>query len=508
MRGNKMKRTSTFVPALVASLSTLFAAGPAAAAEPSQDEILAAMKAASRFMRETVAVRGGHVWVVSEDLRRRWGEVPARPTQIWLQGGTESVGQVMLDAYEATGDAFYLDSARAAADAIVYGQMPGGGWHYFIDFDPTGLPAWYAEVASRFRYGYEEYRHYYGNATFDDQVTPDAARFLLRFYKLTLETAYRAPVLKALDFVMEAQYPNGLWPQRYPLHHGYARDGRPDYTSFYTLNDGATQAAVEFLLDAWETLGDPRYFDAARLAVEGLIAIQGPDGQGGWAEQYGPDLRPVAARTHEPAGYVVRESLGVMELLSRFWLMTGDPRYLAPIPRAINWFERINRESAEGRYPRPRYWEPATNRPVYVVRIDERTPEGYGQYIWTTDPAKTRCDGSPCRGDGAPVVDLAAVREAYAEIASLETPDARADYRNALDVREQRAARTPHSEEDLNHIIGALDSRGAWVSEGLSVNEPNFTSGADVQQSVTGISTRVFVDRLSALLAGLHEKGE
>lgn len=50
------------------------------------------------------------------------------------------------------------------------------------------------------------------------------------------------------------------------------------------------------------------------------------------AEQYGPDLRPVAARTHEPAGYVVRESLGVIGLLFRFYLMTGDPRYLAPIP--------------------------------------------------------------------------------------------------------------------------------------------------------------------------------
>jgi len=61
------------------------------AAEPTREEVLTAMKKATRFMREDVAVRGGYVWVVSEDLSRRWGEVPARPSQIWLQGGTERV---------------------------------------------------------------------------------------------------------------------------------------------------------------------------------------------------------------------------------------------------------------------------------------------------------------------------------------------------------------------------------------------------------------------------------
>lgn len=462
------------------------------------------MKHASQFMLDSVAVRGGHVWVVSDDLENRWGEVPARPTQIWLQGGTESVGQVMLDAYEATADPFYLDAAREAADAIIYGQTPAGGWHYFIDFDPTGLDEWYEKTASRFLFGYEEYRYYYGNATFDDQVTPDAAGFLLRYYKLTLEPAYRAPLLKALDFVLDAQYPNGLWPQRYPLRYDYAHDGFPDYTAYYTLNDGATQAAVELLLEAWETLGDPRYFAAARLAMEGIIAIQGPEGQGGWAEQYGPDARPVAARTHEPAGYVVRESLGVVDLLSRFWLITGDRRYLAPIPRAIDWFERINRESAEDRYPRPRYWEPGSNRPVYVVATDERTPEGYGRFIWTTDPSETRCDGSACRGSGEPIVDVASLKRRYDTLRTLDTPEDRSAHLASLRAEDQAAARAPRTDASADAIIEALDDRGAWVTEGLSVNVPNLATGADAQQSVTGISTRVFVDRLSALIARLE----
>src|SRR5262252_7106043 len=263
----------------------------AAPATPARSDVLAAMKKATAFMTDKVALNGGYVWLVSDDLKRRWGEIPARPSQIWLQGGTERMGQVFLDAWEATGDRDYLDAARRAADALIFGQHPLGGWHYFIDFDPTGTPAWYATTASKFRWGYEEYRHFYGNATFDDRVTADAGLFLLRFYRVTHEAAYREPALKALDFVLQAQFPNGAWPQRFPLRYEFAHDGLPDYTSFYTLNDGAMSGIIELLLDAYDTLGDRRYFEAARKGVDSLIALQGPGGQAAWAEQHGPDLR-------------------------------------------------------------------------------------------------------------------------------------------------------------------------------------------------------------------------
>ena len=84
--------------------------------------------------------------------------MPARPTQVWIQGGTPEVGHCYLDAYEATRDPLFLDAARRAADALVYGQRPEGGWHYFIDFDPKGTEEWYRLEASRFKWGYEEYR--------------------------------------------------------------------------------------------------------------------------------------------------------------------------------------------------------------------------------------------------------------------------------------------------------------------------------------------------------------
>jgi hypothetical protein len=459
------------------------------------------MKKAAVFMTEQVALRGGYVWLVSEDLRQRWGEIPARPSQIWLQGGTERVGEVFLDAYEATQDELYLNAARKAADALVFGQHPLGGWHYFIDFDPSGTPEWYETQASKFRYGYEEYRHYYGNATFDDRVTADAALFLLRFYRLTHEAAYREPVLKSLDFVLKAQFPNGAWPQRFPLRYEFAHDGLPDYTSFYTLNDGATQGIIELLLTAYETLGDVRYYESARRGVDVLIAMQGPQAQAAWAEQHGPDLRPIAARTHEPAGYVVRESHMAISMLEELYLRTGDPRYLAPIPRCLDWYERINREIAAAKYPVPRYWEPGTNKPIYVVRTHELNPEGYGKYIWTTDPAKTRCGDAACKGDGKPVIDVVPLRNEYNALAALTTAKTRAA---RLEEMRARRARPPRGKESNVDIIAAMDTRGAWVTDGNTVHVPNAPSEEAEVATVRGISTRVFVNRMETLITSLE----
>jgi len=483
-------------------LVTSLLGAQASAAEPARDDVLAAMKKAAIFMNEKVALRGGHVWLVSEDLGRRWGEIPARPSQIWLQGGTERVGEVMLDAYEATRDVYYLDSARQAADALVFGQHPQGGWHYFIDFDPAGTVEWYETEASHFRWGYEEYRHYYGNATFDDRVTPDAAMFLLRFYRLTHEAAYREPVLKALNFVLAAQYPNGAWPQRFPLRYEFAHDGLPDYTSFYTLNDGATIAIVELLYDAYETLGDSRYFESVRRAMDALLAMQGPDDQAAWAEQHGPNMRPIAARTHEPAGYVVRESIMSVAMLGEFYLRTGDIRYLAPVPRCLDWLDRINREAAAQKYPTPRYWEPGTNKPLYVVRTKGLTAEGFGKYLWTTDPSKARCDDKPCKVDGKPVVDVAPLRAQYTALVALTTPKARAARLAELKARRSHA---PRGNETIADIIAALDARGAWVTDGNTVPRPNAPTEADERETIRGISTNTFARRMEALIASLRK---
>lgn len=461
------------------------------AAQPARPVVLDAMKKATTFMAESVAYRGGYVWAVSPDLATRWGEVPARPTQIWVQAGTPMVGMAILDAYEATKDPYYLDVARRAADALIFGQHPTGGFHYFIDFDPVGLDAWYATSASQFEYGYEEYRHYYGNATNDDRVSTDAAEFLLRFYTTTLDPAYRAPAVKAVDFALAAQYPNGAWPQRFPLRYDFAHDGLPDYTSFYTLNDGATQGYIELLIRAYRTLGDARYLEAARRGVDFLIAVQGPDGEAGWAEQYGPDMRPIAARTHEPAGYVIRESRDAIGVLQVFFALTGDPRYLAPVPRCLAWYDRVNREAVELKRPPSRYWQPGTNLPIYVVGTHAHNADGYGLFEWTTTP--------PPGLEVKPALDVAPLRAAYDRVKGLDAAG-RAAYVNEYFAPRRRAV----TASDIDAIVRALDARGAWITDDVMVHPwaANGKRPSDTKP-MRAISTNVFVRNLSALTSAL-----
>ena len=104
-----------------------------------------------------------------------------------------------------------------------------------------GLNEWYVNEASQFKWGMEEYRHYYGNATFDDGNTASATRFLLRFYTTTREPRYRVHFAKHSTSSCQPSTRMAPGLKRYPLRNEFSHDGFPDYTSYYTLNDGSAK---------------------------------------------------------------------------------------------------------------------------------------------------------------------------------------------------------------------------------------------------------------------------
>ena len=63
-----------------------------------------------------------------------------------------------------------------------------------------------------------------------------------------------------------------------------------------------------------------------------LVTQQGPP-QAGWALQYTPDLKPVGARTYEPTALVTHTTGANVELLLRFYRLTGDTQVPGPHPR-------------------------------------------------------------------------------------------------------------------------------------------------------------------------------
>jgi hypothetical protein len=110
---------------LMASSAAAFAAAGAfsplkafAAEAPSKAVALETMKKATTFMVEKAAYNGGYVWSYLPDFSRRWGEMEAFPTMIWVQPpGTGTMGHLFLDAYHATGDEYYYEAACKAAEA-------------------------------------------------------------------------------------------------------------------------------------------------------------------------------------------------------------------------------------------------------------------------------------------------------------------------------------------------------------------------------------------------------
>lgn len=93
----------------------------------------------------------------------------------------------------------------------------------------------------------EEFKQYYGNSIFYDDVTTDAARFLLHMYLVHLEPFYKPALDKAIDFILESQYDLEGWPQRFPVKYTVGEHNHPDYTSYHTFSDDVTWENVHFL---------------------------------------------------------------------------------------------------------------------------------------------------------------------------------------------------------------------------------------------------------------------
>ncbi|HVL40819.1 MAG TPA: pectate lyase, partial [Brevundimonas sp.] len=325
-------------------------AGPvfAQTASAGRAAVLDTMKRATRFMTEEASVGGGYVWSALPDFSRRWGELEASPTMIWVQPpGTATMGHLFLDAYHATRDEAYYAAAVSAARALVRGQHPSGGWNYVIDTaGEESLRRWY-DTYGKNAWRMEEFQHYYGNATFDDAGTSEASQFLLRLYLEKREREWRAPLNKAIQFVLDSQYPNGGWPQRYPLSHDAGLHGQADYTGYITFNDDVAGENIKFLIFCHQTLGardggGPRLLDAIRRAMDCFLACQQPAPQAGWGLQHHADtLKPAAARTYEPEAYATHTTAANIGQLFSFYRLTGDRKYIARVPEALDWLESV-----------------------------------------------------------------------------------------------------------------------------------------------------------------------
>jgi PelA/Pel-15E family pectate lyase len=258
--------------------------------------------------------------------------------------------------------AFYRsDEARHVAEVVLSFQTPAGGWSKNLDMaGPTRArgqsyaTANLAPVSSGpgdFDEAADEHWHYVG--TLDNDATNTELHFLAEMsaaWPGREGDSYRASFLRGVAYLLRSQYPNGGWPQVWPLEGGYH--------DAVTINDDAVTESVEVLtrvgdgknvsLEGGSTESYGFVPAAIRLAAKAAAAkglaciLRAQVRVGGkltvWAQQYDPlTLEPVAARNFEPAALSSGESASVMQYLM------GLPRPSADVVRAVDagaaWFE-------------------------------------------------------------------------------------------------------------------------------------------------------------------------
>jgi PelA/Pel-15E family pectate lyase len=498
---------------------------PARGATPDRARVLDAMKRATVFMVERVSTNGGYVWSYLPDLSRRWGELEARDTMIWIQPpGTATMGHMFLDAYHATGDEYYYEAAEQVAGALIWGQHASGGWNYLVDFaGDRSLRDWYATVG-RNAWRLEEFQHYWGNATFDDAGTAESGKFLLRLYVEKRDPTYRPALERAIQFVLDSQYPIGAWPQRFPLQFEFSHHGLPDYTSYLTFNDDVAAENISFLVMCYQALGDPRVLDAIRRGMNAFLVTQQGPPQPGWALQYTPDLKPAGARTYEPKALVTSTTAANIELLVRFYRLTGETKFLARIPEALEWLERLTLPPgvAPAGFTHPTFVEIGSNKPLYVHREGSNVVNG--RYFVNDDPKKTIVHYSSFRR-----IDLPRLRTLYEEAKARPPAQATQDSPLVEGAGQRPLPRFFAVDERIDTapeaVLAGLNAEGYWLAPLGTNSHPFRQDGAataaagDFSQThvgdetdtspfpddtVAGISTAAYLRNMSVLMRHLE----
>lgn len=442
------------------------------------------LKKACQYYHDQVAVMGGYPYYCAADLTSRWGENESlRKAAVVQPPGTPTVGMAMLHAYQATGDADYLTWAHEAASCLIQGQLQSGGWSQVI----------YFEDANNKRMG--KYRVRQGGdwnkSSLDDDQTQAALRFLIEIdVALNQEDQeLHEGVLYGLNALLGAQFKNGGFPQvwsqaasdqtvvkaSYPTYDWKSEGRLKNYWDYYTLNDGLASDVVEVLISAHKAYGDEKYKTALKRLGDFLLLAQMPEPQPGWCQQYNYAMQPIWARKFEPAAIAGHESQDAMFALLRIAEVTGDLRYLEPLPRAINYF-RNKCLLADGQLAR--FYELQSNRPLFMNRSYELTyddsdvPKHYG---WKQASR------------------LMEIEQTYQRLASGE--------------KKRQRLMIPKSQE-IERITQELDNQGRWLDLAGKEKLPGSPQFKVGQEYVSSARFSKNVERLSEYLVSLKNSNE
>jgi PelA/Pel-15E family pectate lyase len=272
------------------------------------------------------------------------------------------------------------EEARNIADRVINWQTAVGAWLKSGDYSRNRLPA-------------DDHHDAWSGGTYDNDSTINELRYLALVLQAggtadaVRTAAWRTGFLRGLAYVFDSQYPNGGFPQVYPLV-GWYHDA-------ITFNDDAMLHILELLEDIGAGRAEFAFIPAEQAALARqrftagfacLLATQlrAPDGSRTvWCQQYDAlTLQPCAARNFEPAAECSRESVALVEFLMK--QPAPSPEVIAAVKGAMQWFDRHalhnvhwDREAPAGTglEARPgapalwaRFYEFGTGKPIFSER--------------------------------------------------------------------------------------------------------------------------------------------
>ncbi len=315
------------------------------------------------------------------------------------------------------------DAARRIADNVVSFQTPAGGWSKNLDltrhprapgemFGPENGSHFLA--TNDFDAPLEQSWNYVG--TIDNDATTTELQFLAKVIAAVgaeKSAAWRKSFLRGLDYLFAAQFPNGGWPQVWPLQGGYH--------DTITINDDAVLNVLELLDGSASGQGEFVFVPAKYRKLAAVSFKKGMDCLLGaevvvnghrtiWCQQYDAlTLQPASARNYEMPALASGESATILLFLTR--LPAPDPAEATAAHAAAAWFEKtkimdvaFKSSNNDGRHliAAPgngpiwaRYYRIGDDQPLFGDRdktihdnVDEISRERRQGYAWYNDTAK------------------------------------------------------------------------------------------------------------------------
>jgi PelA/Pel-15E family pectate lyase len=294
---------------------------------------------------------------------------------------------------------FKSSEGKAIMEAILSLQTPTGGWSKRTDMTKKRKPG--------MAYGNE--KNYI--PTFDNDATSKQLTLLAKAYTATGDHVYKDAFARGLTLIFNAQYPNGGWPQNYPLVGGYH--------NYITYNDSLMVNLMFLLRDVAKAEGNYTFVSQEQRqlaqhsldkAIQCALNTQVLIGEKPtvWGAQHDPiTLMPAKARAYEMASLTSAESVWMVEFF--MGLDSPSAEIIDAVHGAADWYESTKitgkiwvrgeanlKDDAKASPLWSRFYELGTDKPIFgdrdgsifyeVGKVSAERREGYAWY--TTSPNK------------------------------------------------------------------------------------------------------------------------